>query len=150
MSTIGSEYGAGPGEDAVGPLTGAPHAWTYEEAWGLPENCLQDNLGRFRSVYLDYLEGCRSVPPSQDCLTDKERRLAAAFIKSTEEAAGFDPYVSRPSVEELVVKAIQNGYPEAAAAIARLEELLARDESFPTYARPARVGQRDVEESGER
>ena len=39
-----------------------------------------------------------------------------------------------PSVEELVAKAIQNGYTEAAAAVVRLEELLAKDESFETYA----------------
>lgn len=97
----------------------------------------------FRSAYLDYLEGCRVEPPSMDCLNSKERRFAEEFIEFTEEAAGFDPYACRPSLEELVARAIQNGYTDAVAAVACLEDLLAKDESFERYAGSATAGQSD-------
>lgn len=148
MSTPTSDGARKPGEDAKGLPTGSLQAWTYEQAWGLPESCLQDNLGIFRSAYLDYLEGCRVEPPSMDCLSGTERRFAEAFIKSTEEAAGFDPCARMPSLEELLARAVQNGYTDAVAALARLEDLLARDESFERYVRGTTIGQREVGESG--
>ena len=63
-----------------------------------------DNLSKFRAAYLDYLEGDRGEPPSQDRLSDNERRIAQAFIQSSADAAGIDPYASRPSVEQLLAR----------------------------------------------
>ncbi len=63
-----------------------------------------DNISEFRAAYLDYLEGDRAEPPSQDRLSDKERRAAQAFIQATEDAAGIDPYATRPSIEQLLAR----------------------------------------------
>ena len=63
-----------------------------------------DNLSKFRAAYLDYLEGDRDEPPSQDRLSDNERRIAQTFIQSSADAAGIDPYASRPSVEHLLAR----------------------------------------------
>lgn len=63
-----------------------------------------DNFSEFRAAYLDYLEGDRAEPPSQDRLSDKERPAAQAFIQATEDAAGIDPYATRPSVEQLLAR----------------------------------------------
>lgn len=63
-----------------------------------------DNLSKFRAAYLDYLEGDRGEPPSQDRLSDDERRIAQAFIQSSADAAGIDPYASRPSFEQLLAR----------------------------------------------
>lgn len=63
-----------------------------------------DNISEFRAAYLDYLEGERAEPPSQDHLSDKERLVAKAFIQATEDTAGIDPYATRPSIEHLLAR----------------------------------------------
>ena len=72
-----------------------------------------DNLSKFRAAYLDYLESDGLERPSQDRLSDKERRIAQAFIQSTADATGIDPYASRPSTEQLLAR-IQRAAPIAA------------------------------------
>ena len=67
-----------------------------------PMNSPSDNLSKFRAAYLDYIEGDRHEPPPQDCLNEKQRRIADAFIESTAVAKGIDPYASRPSTERLL------------------------------------------------
>ena len=65
-------------------------------------NMESDNLSKFRAVYLDYVEGFRTKPPSPDRLNNKEWRIAEAFIRSTNACEGIDPYASRPSLEQLL------------------------------------------------
>ena len=61
-----------------------------------------DGLSKFRAAYLDFLEGERDHAPSLEGLNDTDRKTAEAFIASTEDAAGIDPYASRPSIEQLL------------------------------------------------
>ncbi|WP_420446296.1 hypothetical protein [Candidatus Poriferisodalis sp.] len=61
-----------------------------------------DGLSKFRAAYLDYLEGIGDQAPSLDDLNDTERKTAEAFIESTQDAAGINPYASRPSIEQLL------------------------------------------------
>ena len=61
-----------------------------------------DGLSTFRAAYLDYLEGIGDQVPSLDGLNDTERKTAEAFVESTQDAAGIDPYASRPSIEQLL------------------------------------------------
>lgn len=61
-----------------------------------------DRLSEFRSAYLDYLEGERDEWPALEHLSTRDRMIADALIRSTEAAAGIDPYASRPSIEQLL------------------------------------------------
>lgn len=63
-----------------------------------------DNLSEFRTQYLDYREGRRSQAPSTKRLKSRDRAAAAAFIQALEDAAGIDPYASRPSIEQLLAR----------------------------------------------
>ena len=63
-----------------------------------------DGLALFREAYLDFLEGSRFSPPSMDGLTTRERRTSEAFVKSTEDARGVDPYAERPSLVSILAR----------------------------------------------
>lgn len=63
-----------------------------------PPGCLTE----FRSGYLDYVEGHRSHPPAMSGLNAADRRVAEAFVKSSEDAAGIDPYSSPPSTDQIL------------------------------------------------
>ena len=99
-----------------------------------------DGLSEFRAAYLDYLEGTGGQAPSLDDLNDTERKTAEAFIESTKEAAGIDPYASRPSIEQLLDGVYDKSFPaigehqsapaEPAAQIADLHAKRLQ-ESFP-------------------
>ena len=60
------------------------------------------SLTEFRGAYLDYREGQSDEPPSLEGLSDRDRRVAKAFVESSEAAAGIDPHASRPSLEKLL------------------------------------------------
>ena len=63
-------------------------------------------LGTFLESYLDFLEGSRDRKPSIDDLPAKQRRAAEAFVDSITAARGIDPYSSRPSIDQLLTRAI--------------------------------------------
>ena len=60
------------------------------------------SLTEFRSAYLDYREGESNEPPSLEGLSGRDRRVAEAFVESSDAASGIDPYASRPSIEKLL------------------------------------------------
>ena len=62
------------------------------------------DLNRFRDAFLDYLEGDRDEPPALEGLPEEQRPAAEAFIRSITAARGVDPYASRPSIEQLLVR----------------------------------------------
>lgn len=99
-----------------------------------------DGLSEFRAAYLDYLEGTGGQAPSLDDLNDTERKTAEAFIESTKEAAGIDPYASRPSIEQLLDGVYDKSFPAIgehqsapAEPAAQIVDLHAKrlQESFP-------------------
>ena len=99
-----------------------------------------DGLSKFRAAYLDYLEGIGDQAPSLDDLNDTERKTAEAFIESTQDAAGIDPYASRPSIEQLLDRIRSESFPTSgerrsstAKPAALLDDLRAKrlQESFP-------------------
>ncbi len=99
-----------------------------------------DGLSKFRAAYLDYLEGIGDQVPSLDGLNDTERKTAEAFIESTQDAAGIDPYASRPSIEQLLGRIYGESSPASGEhrsvptkPAARIADLRARrlQESFP-------------------
>ena len=70
-------------------------------------NSGRDDLSWFRDAYLDYLERHRDEPPALEGLPEDQRPAAEAFIKSITAARGIDPYASRPSIEQLLVRRSQ-------------------------------------------
>lgn len=99
-----------------------------------------DGLSMFRAAYLDFLEGERDQAPSLEGLNDTDRKTAEAFIESTQDAAGIDPYASRPSIEQLLGHIYGESSPTSgerrtpsAAPVARLDELREKrlQEAFP-------------------
>ena len=97
---------------------------------------VSDNLSKFRTAYLDYVEGNRTEPPSRDSLNDKERRVAEAFIESTAACAGIDPYASRPSLERLLAGLKQT---EVTLGVVAAEGPLPPPDSLTTVARLKRI-----------
>ena len=89
------------------------------------------SLSKFRAAYLDYREGDCDEPPSLDGLSDRDRRVAASFVESSEVAAGIDPYASRPSVEKLLA-GIERARSSEAASEAPLGSSELRDRADPT------------------
>lgn len=73
------------------------------------------SLSEFRAAYLDYREGQSDEAPSFDGLSGRDRRVAEAFVESSEAAAGIDPYASRPSLEKLLA-GIEQAQSSAAAS----------------------------------
>ena len=73
------------------------------------------SLSKFRDAYLDYREGQSDEPPSLEGLSGRDRRVAEAFVESSEAAAGIDPYASRPSLEKLLAGIGQAQGAEAAS-----------------------------------
>ena len=61
-----------------------------------------DSLAKWRSAYLDYLEGDVDEPPALDGLTSEQRLVAEGFVESIVAARGVDPYASRPSTEQML------------------------------------------------
>ena len=76
-------------------------------------------LTEFRAAYLDYCEGQRDEPPSLDGLSGRDRRVAEAFVESSEAAAGINPYASRPSLEKLLVGIGQAGGSAASSQVSQ-------------------------------
>lgn len=99
-----------------------------------------DGLSIFRAAYLDFLEGEREHAPSHEGLNDTDRKTAEAFIESTQDAAGIDPYASRPSIEQLLGHIHVKSSPtsgerrsSSAKPVAHLDDLRAKrlQEAFP-------------------
>lgn len=99
-----------------------------------------DGLSKFRDAYLDYLEGIHDQAPSLDGLNDLDRKTAEAFIESTEDAVGIDPYASRPSIEQLLGRIYSESpptsgghQPSTAESAAVVDDLRAKrlQEAFP-------------------
>ena len=65
---------------------------------------IPDSLSEFRAQYLDYREGLRDHAPSTKRLKRRDRAAAAAFVQALQDAAGIDPYASRPSIEHLLAR----------------------------------------------
>lgn len=73
----------------------------------------QDPLSEFRTSLLDYLEGDRDDVPSLERLSESDRSVAEGLVRSAEDAAGVDPYASRPSVEQLLAGIRRGRRPDA-------------------------------------
>ena len=69
-----------------------------------PVEEIPDSLSEFRAQYLDYREGLRDHAPSTKRLKRRDRAAAAAFVQALQDAAGIDPYASRPSTEHLLAR----------------------------------------------
>ena len=85
-----------------------------------PVDEMPDTISEFRTQYLDYREGHRDQAPSSKRLKGQDRAAAEAFIQALDDAAGVDPYASRPSIEQLLARMNQTlpvaAVPAASAA----------------------------------
>lgn len=85
----------------------------------------QDPLSEFRDSLLDYLDGDRDDVPSLERLSEPDRSVAEGLIRAAEDAAGIDPYASRPSVEQLLA-GIRRGRRPAAELATSADSVVAQ------------------------